>query len=40
MAPWNLPWSTFGSFVVFGLAIVLAVAWALRDKARDRKDGR
>ena len=40
MAPWNLPWSTFGAFLVFACSIVLAVVWALVDKARDRKDGR
>ena len=40
MAPWNLPWSTCGAFLVSGVAIVLAIVWALADKARDRKDGR
>ncbi|MFO7610466.1 MAG: hypothetical protein R6X35_14970 [Candidatus Krumholzibacteriia bacterium] len=37
MPPWNLPWSTFGAFVVLGCAVVLAVVWALADKARDRR---
>ena len=40
MAPWNLPWSTFGAFLVLAGIIVLAVVWALVDKARDREDGR
>ncbi len=38
MAPFHLPWSTFGAFLVLGFTIVLAIAWALIDKARDRGD--
>ncbi len=39
MAPFNLPWSTFGAFAVLAATIVLAVIWALWDRARDRKGG-
>lgn len=35
MAPFNLPWSTFGAFLVLGATILLAVGWALWDRARD-----
>lgn len=38
MAPFNLPWSTFGAFVVLAATIVLAVVWALWDRARDGGD--
>ena len=38
MAPFNLPWSTFGAFLVLIGTIVLVLAWALWDKARERKD--
>lgn len=37
MPPWNLPWSTFGAFLVLGFTILLAVAWALFDKAREAR---
>jgi hypothetical protein len=40
MAPFNLPWSTFGAFVVLGATIVLALIWALWDRARERKGDR
>ena len=39
MAPFHLPWSTFAAFLVLGGTIILAVVWALIDRARDRKDG-
>jgi hypothetical protein len=38
MAPFNLPWSTFGAFVVLAATIALAIAWALWDRARDGGD--
>lgn len=38
MAPFHLPWLTFGSFLVLAGTIVLALVWALIDKARDDKD--
>lgn len=40
MAPFNLPWSTFGAFVVLAGTILLAVIWAVVDKVRDEGDGR
>lgn len=40
MAPMHLPWSTFGAFVVLGATIVLAVGWALWDRARERAQDR
>lgn len=39
MAPFHLPWITFGAFLVLGGTIILAFVWALVDLARDRKDG-
>jgi hypothetical protein len=38
MAPFHLPWLTFGAFLVLGGTIILALVWALVDRARDRKD--
>ena len=38
MAPFHLPWLTFGAFLVLVGTIVLALVWALIDKVRDRKD--
>ena len=38
MAPFHMPWITFGAFLVLAGTIVLAVVWALIDKARDRQD--
>ena len=38
MAPFHLPWLTFGAFLVLAGTIVLAVVWALIDKARERRD--
>lgn len=35
MAPWHLPWSTFGAFVVLVATIVLAVVWAALDRRRE-----
>jgi hypothetical protein len=37
MAPFHLPWITFASFLVLAGTIVLAVVWAIVDKARDRR---
>ena len=39
MAPWNLPWSTFGAFLVLACTIVLALVWAAGEaRDRDRED--
>ena len=38
MAPFHLPWSTFGAFLVLGGTILLALIWAAIDKAREQKD--
>ena len=38
MAPFHLPWTTFGAFLVLGGTIVLAFVWALVDLAKDRRD--
>ncbi len=38
MAPFHMPWNTFGAIMVLVGTIILAVAWALIDKARDRED--
>jgi len=38
MPPWNLPWSTFGAFLVLGGTIVLALVWALLDKKKEERD--
>jgi hypothetical protein len=40
MGPFHIPWSSFGAFLVVIAAVVLAVAWALRDLAREKKEGR
>jgi hypothetical protein len=40
MAPFHLPWSLFGAFLVLGGAILLALVWAARDKARERREDR
>ncbi len=37
MAPFHMPWSTFGAFMVLGGTIVLALIWAAWDKSRDRR---
>lgn len=34
----NLPWSTFGAFLVLVGAIILALVWAFFDKKRSRED--
>lgn len=36
MPPFNLPLSTFGAFLAVAGAILLAILWALLDRARDR----
>ncbi len=38
MAPFHMPWLTFGAFLVLAGTIVLALVWALIDKVRDRQD--
>jgi len=38
MAPFHMPWSTFGAFLVLDFTIVLAIAWALYDRSKDRED--
>ena len=38
MAPFHLPWLTFGAFVVLAGTIVVALVWAFVDKVRDRED--
>ena len=38
MAPFHLPWATFGAFLVMGGTIILALVWALIDKIREEKD--
>lgn len=43
MAPYGLPWSTFGAFLVLAGTILLALGWAAWDRSRDsddREDGR
>lgn len=39
MAPFGLPWSTFGAFLVLAGSVLLAIVWALADRARDREAG-
>ncbi len=38
MAPFNLPWATFGAFLVLGGTILFAFIWAAVDKIREKKD--
>jgi hypothetical protein len=38
MAPFHLPWSTFGAFLVLGGTILLALVWALLDKKKEARD--
>ena len=38
MAPFHLPWSTFGAFLVLGGTILLALVWALVDNIREQED--
>ncbi len=38
MAPFHLPWSTFGAFLVLGGTILLALVWALIDKINEGDD--
>ncbi len=39
MAPWQLPWSTFGAFLVLGGTILLALVWAAWDKYVEDREG-
>lgn len=39
MAPFNLPWSTFGAFLVLAATVLFAVVWALRDRHGDQRKG-
>ena len=36
MGPFHFPWMTFLAFVVTAASVVVALVWALRDRARDR----
>ena len=38
MAPFNMPWLTFGAFLVLLGTIALALIWAAWDKSRDKED--
>jgi len=38
MAPFHLPWSTFGAFLVLGGTVVLALVWAYADKRREESE--
>jgi hypothetical protein len=38
MAPFHLPWSTFGAILLVIAAILLAVGWALWDIRHERKE--
>ena len=38
MAPFNMPWLTFGAFLVLGGTILLALVWALWDKKHEERD--
>jgi hypothetical protein len=40
MAPFHLPWSTFGAFLVLLATIGLALVWAAIDKRREESDDR
>jgi hypothetical protein len=35
MPPFHLPWSSFGAILLLAAAILLAVVWALVDRARE-----
>ena len=37
MGPFATPWTTFLAYVVTGASILAAIAWALRDRAGDRR---
>ncbi len=36
MGPFHTPWLTFAAWIVTGMSIVLAVAWAMRSDREDR----
>jgi len=38
MGPFDIPWPTFAAFLVVLLAIVLALAYAAWDRAREARD--
>ena len=38
MAPFGMPWLTFGAFVVLGATILLALVWAWLDKKKEEGD--
>jgi hypothetical protein len=40
MAPFHLPWPTFGAFLVLGGTLVLAFVWAMVDLRRDQRRDR
>lgn len=35
MGPFHIPWSSFGALLLLAAAILLAVVWALVDRARE-----
>ena len=35
MPPFHLPWSSFGALLTLAGAVILAVVWALVDRARE-----
>ena len=35
MAPFGMPWLTFGAFMVLGGTILLALVWAYMDKKKE-----
>ena len=37
MAPFGMPWSTFGAFLVLGGTILLALVWAWLDKRNEER---
>ena len=41
MGPFHIPWSTFGAVFCLVVAVLLALGWAARDRAREaRSDSR
>jgi hypothetical protein len=37
MGPFHIPWSSFGAVLLVFAAVVLALLWAARDRARERR---
>jgi len=40
VGPFNMPWLTFSAFLVIGLSVVLAAAWAVHDIRNSHEDKR